>query len=49
MDARTGRDGKKLLLLATDRGLFLECHDSITSGKICHQAVAGVASRSNAL
>src|ERR1700731_1353389 len=49
MNARIGSRWKLLLLLATDRGLFLECHDSITGGKICHQAVAGVGYRSNVL
>ncbi|MCU1293382.1 MAG: hypothetical protein JWP08_2232 [Bryobacterales bacterium] len=40
-DARTGHDGIQLPLLATGRELFLECHDSITARKTCHQAVAG--------
>jgi len=47
--ARIGHDWKYILLLATDRELFLECHDSITGGEICHEAVAGVGYRSNAL
>jgi hypothetical protein len=47
--SRSGHDGIQLFLLATGRGLFLECHDSITGRIICHQAVAGGRSRSNVL
>jgi hypothetical protein len=41
MDARTGRDGKKLLLLATDREYFLSVTIPLQVGKSVIRQLSG--------